>query len=62
MLQSKHSKLSLADSLNAEDFYAFSQIPNVDLNLQEHGKFALNDLILELSHFIDDDFVNRVEQ
>lgn len=37
-------------------------MPNVDLNIEEHGQFALSDLILELQHFIDDDFVNRIEQ
>jgi hypothetical protein len=26
-----------------------------------HKNFALNDLILEMSHFIDEDLVNRVE-
>lgn len=26
-----------------------------------HGKFALNDLVLELSHFLDEEVVNRVE-
>lgn len=52
----------MANSLKEEDFYALSQVPNVDLNIEEHGQFALSDLILELQHFIDDDFVNRIEQ
>ena len=28
---------------------------------QQHGKFALNDLILELGHLLDEDVVNKVE-
>lgn len=38
-----------------------NQVPNVDLKRDKHASFALNDLVLELSHFLDDDFVNRVE-
>lgn len=26
-----------------------------------HGNYALNDLIVELSHFLDEDIINRVE-
>ena len=31
------------------------------MNRDLHGEFSLNDLILELSHFIDEDVVNKVE-
>ena len=61
MLQSVKSNLSLADALEAEDFYAFSQVPNVELSLEEHGEYALSDLILELSHFIDDDYLRPAD-
>ena len=38
-----------------------NQIPNVCLDREKHGKFALNDLVLELSHFLDEEVINRVE-
>ena len=47
--------------MSAEDIFALNQIPNVELCREKHGKFALNDLVLELSHFLDDEVINRVE-
>lgn len=60
MVPKSHSKQSLED-LSAEDIFALNQIPNVELSREKHGKFALNDLVLELSHFLDDEVINRVE-
>ena len=28
---------------------------------KEHGKYAVSDLVLEMSHFLDEELVNRVE-
>ena len=61
MVPRQNSSLSIADGLFAEDLFALNQVPGVELDLKKHGKFALNDVVLELSHFIDDDFANRVE-
>ena len=61
MVPRTHSGLSVGDGLSAEDMFAMNQVPNVDLQRTKHASFALNDLVLELSHFLDDDFVNRVE-
>ena len=33
----------------------------MNIDRQKHEKFALNDLVLELSHFLDEEVVNRVE-
>lgn len=61
MVPRQNSSLSIADGLFAEDLFALNQVPGVELDIKKHGKFALNDVVLELSHFIDDDFANRVE-
>ena len=38
-----------------------NQIPNVEFIRETHGNYALNDIVLELSHFLDDEVINRVE-
>jgi hypothetical protein len=48
-------------ALSNEDMFALNQIPNVKLDRKKHGGYAVSDLVLELSHFIDDEVVNRVE-
>ena len=47
--------------LSAEDIFSLNQIPGVHISRDNHGKYALNDLVLELSHFLDDELINRVE-
>lgn len=49
------------EALSAEDLYALNQVPGVELKQGQHGQYALSDLVLEMAHFIDDDFVNRIE-
>lgn len=49
------------EALSAEDLYALNQVTGVELKKGEHGQYALSDLVLEMAHFIDDDFVNRIE-
>jgi hypothetical protein len=61
MLPHTYSKSALGKAMTAEDMYAFNQIPHVELEREKHGQYAINDLVLELSHFIDDEVVNRVE-
>ena len=31
------------------------------MDREKHGNYALNDLVLELSHFLDEEVINRVE-
>ena len=33
----------------------------MQIERKRHGEYALNDLVLELSHFLDEEVVNRVE-
>jgi hypothetical protein len=33
----------------------------VDIKREKHGNYALNDVVLELSHFLDEEVVNKVE-
>jgi hypothetical protein len=60
MLPASATSLTLKD-LTGEDLFALNQVPNVQLSRKDHGNFAVNDLVLELSHFLDEDVVNRVE-
>lgn len=54
----KHSRLSLTQ-LTGFDRYKLNSIPLVNVT-SEYKDFALADLIFELSHFIDDSFVESV--
>jgi len=41
--------------------YALNSISKVQINRDKHGGYALNDIVLELSHFLDEEVVNKVE-
>lgn len=60
MVPRTHSKQAIED-LSEEDLFTLNEIPNVEFDLEHHGEFALNDLVLELSHFLDEEVINRVE-
>lgn len=60
LLPSKPTGLSLND-IDAKNFYTLNTISKVELNREKHGQYALNDLVLELSHFLDEEVVNKVE-
>lgn len=47
--------------LEAKNLYTLNSINNVEIERDKHGKYAVNDLVLELSHFLDEDVVNKVE-
>jgi hypothetical protein len=53
--------LNIADSLSAEDILTLNSIPKVNIDRKKHEKFAINDLVLELSHFLDEEIINKVE-
>lgn len=38
-----------------------NSISKVEIDRTKHGKYALNDLVLELSHFLDEEVINKVE-
>lgn len=61
MLPQSHSQKTIEKSLSAEDIYTLNTIPNVEFIKNKHGHFAVNDIVLELSHLIDEDIINRIE-
>mmetsp|Transcript_36750 Transcript_36750/g.44952 ORF Transcript_36750/g.44952 Transcript_36750/m.44952 type:complete len:473 (+) Transcript_36750:201-1619(+) len=61
LVPAKPSKLSLADALSPEDFYALNSLSRVDISYPERDQIALNDLVLELALLVDTDTVRQVE-
>ena len=61
MVPEEPSKLTLAESLKAEDFYALNSLSRVSIEGDQRNDIALNDLVLELNHFIDPDTIRKVE-
>ena len=47
--------------MEAKTFYAINSISRVQLDRDNHGQYAINDLILEISHFLDEDVINKIE-
>jgi hypothetical protein len=60
MLPQASTKLTIGD-VDAKTLYALNSISRVSLERERHGTFSLNDLVLELSHFLDEEVVNKVE-
>ena len=60
MLPAAHTKLTIGD-VDAKSLYALNSISRVQLERERHGAFSLNDLVVELSHFLDEEVVNKVE-
>ena len=60
MVPKEASKLTI-NEVDAKSLYALNSISRVALEREAHGQFALNDLVLELSHFLDEDVLNKVE-
>ena len=60
MVPSKSSQMKIED-LKPEDMYAFNQISGVELKREKHGAYALNDLVVEVGHFIDTNTLRKVE-
>ena len=55
------SGLSLAEALTPEDFYLLNSLSKVSIQGDLKQDIALSDLVLELSHFVDNDTVRKVE-
>jgi hypothetical protein len=60
MVPETESKLRI-DSLSPEDMYTLNSMPHVELKREVHGGYAINDIVLELSHFLDQDTIKNVE-
>ena len=61
MVPSQPTRLSLAEALSPEDVYALNSLPRVHIDDEQKRAIALNDLLLELSHFVDGETVRKVE-
>ena len=59
MVQHKYSSLEIQDIPN-EDMVLLNNIPDVEFT-KHHKSYAVNDLVLELSHFLDEEVVNKKE-
>lgn len=55
------SALNLAEALSPEDFYVLNSLSRVDIGAVEREQIAVNDLVLELSLFVDNETVKQVE-
>lgn len=60
LLPSNQTKLGMKD-IDAKDYYSLNSISKVQLDRDMHGQYSLNELVLELSHFLDEEVVNKVE-
>lgn len=60
MLPKEHTKLTMGD-VEAKSLYALNSISKVQIERDRHGSYSLSDLVVELSHFLDEEVVNRVE-
>jgi hypothetical protein len=60
MLPQKHTSLAVKD-IEAKSFYALNSISRVALERERHGAYSLSDLVVELSHFLDEEVVSKVE-
>lgn len=38
-----------------------NSVPGVEFKRESHGEYALNDIVVELSHFLDNDVLRNVE-
>jgi hypothetical protein len=60
MVPDAPSRLPLS-AVSADDLYALNTLPGVAIDRVKHGKFALNELLLEISHLIDRDTIKKTE-
>jgi len=60
LLPSKPSALKVLN-LSATDLYSLNSISNVNFCPETHKDHAVNDIILELAHFLDADTIEKVE-
>ncbi len=61
LVPEKPSSLTLAEALSPEDFYTLNSLSRVSIDGEQRDALALSDVVLELSHFIDNDTVRKVE-
>ena len=54
------TKMRIGD-VEAKSLYALNSISKVSIEREKHGQYSLSDLVVELSHFIDEEVFNKVE-
>jgi len=60
MVPKEHTKLTIGD-IDAKTLYTLNSVSRVALERERHGEYSLSDLVVELSHFLDEEVVNKVE-
>ena len=60
MLPAAPSSLTIGE-IDAKSMYALNAIARVQVERERHGGYSVNDLVVELAHFIDEEVVNKVE-
>ena len=60
MVPKEATKMRIGD-VEAKSLYALNSISKVSIEREKHGQYSLSDLVVELSHFIDEEVVNKVE-
>ena len=54
------TKLTIGE-VEAKSLYALNSVSRVSFERERHGLYSLSDLVVELSHFLDEDVVNKIE-
>lgn len=47
--------------IDHKSLYALNSLANVKIDRDLHGQFSLNELVLELSHFLDSEIIDKIE-
>ena len=60
MVPNSPSSIKISN-LSPNDIYALNCIPKVHLDQKKHGDYALNDLVLEMSHLVERSTVRNID-
>lgn len=60
MVPQTSTKLTMGE-VEAKSLYALNSVSRVSFERERHGMYSLSDLVVELSHFLDEDVVNKIE-
>ena len=59
LLPAKPTDRKIVD-MDAKTFYALNSLANVSFNRELHGEYSINEIVLELSNFLDEEVVDKV--
>jgi hypothetical protein len=60
MVPGSPTKLTIGE-VEAKSLYALNSVSRVSFERERHGLYSMSDLVVELSHFLDEDVVNKIE-